>query len=111
MRYFGINDIETIELMTPREYELHLEAAQLRELDNMYSLHQAAWANLGSQQTNASGDHLKFDTFDKFFGNQYKQAVNDVKLEFNPGAAVHIAKPEEKYNMALLDELEGRLNG
>lgn len=50
-----------------KEYELLMEAARLRELDEIYRVHLQAWANRNVQAVNKKGDRYIYDRFDKFF--------------------------------------------
>lgn len=106
-----MSDVETIEQMTPFEYELQMEAAELRELDRKHTTHEMAWAYMAVQQTNSSGDKLKYNTFDKFFENSYKKAFNEVKERTNPDVRMSVKNVEKEYNLDLLDKLERRVNG
>ncbi|WP_338349684.1 hypothetical protein [Fructobacillus fructosus] len=111
LRYFNVSSSDEVANMTPREYQLQIEAAQLKEIDKKHAIHEIAWASMAVEQTNASGNSLKFDTFDKFFERDYKKAINKIKQEFNPKAAVDIPSEESGYNMDLLQELERGVNG
>lgn len=88
-----------------------MEAAQLREIDKKHAIHEVAWASMAVQQTTGSGNSLKYDTFDKFFERDYKKALNKIKQEFNPEAAIEVEPETAGYNMDLLKELERGLNG
>lgn len=106
-----MSEIETIEQMTPFEYELQMESAELRELDRKHTTHEMAWAYMAVQQTNSNGDKLKYNTFDKFFENSYKKAFNKVKEKTNPTVRMPVEEIEKEYNLNLLDKLERRING
>lgn len=69
MRFFGINDMLTIERMTLKEFSLRAKASQLRRLDKEYFISLQAFKNQEVQATTGSSKNVKskFNTFKDFF--------------------------------------------
>lgn len=81
-----MTDMHRIETMGMNEYQMRMEAAQLKQLDKRALNAELAWQRQVVQST--KGDkHPRpvFDSYDKFFGNDYKQAENRIKRTFNIG--------------------------
>lgn len=110
LRYFNVSTSDEVANMTPYEYQLQMEAAQLREVDKKHSIHEIAWASMAIQQTTGSGNSLKYNTFDKFFEKDYKKAINKIKAEYNPAAMTDETPEASGYNMDLLNQLERGVN-
>lgn len=74
LAYLGFNDIKAIEQMTLREYDLRLEAYNLKKLDRQQELATLAWWNQQVQAT-TKGKHPKpiYSRFDKFFDRQEQE--------------------------------------
>lgn len=84
MRYFDMTDLYTIETMSMNEYQIRMEAAQLKRLDQRELNAELAWQRQIVQST--KGDkHPRpvFDSFDKFFGNDFKNSEAQIKRNFN----------------------------
>ncbi len=84
MRYFDMTDLYTIETMSMNEYQIRMEAAQLKRLDQRELNAELAWQRQIVQST--KGDkHPRpvFDSFDKFFGNDFKNSEAQIKRSFN----------------------------
>lgn len=75
LAYLGFNDIKAIEQMTLREYDLRLEAYNLKKLNRQQELATLAWWNQQVQAT-TKGKHPKpiYNRFDKFFDRQTEES-------------------------------------
>lgn len=106
MRHFDMTDMHHIETMGMNEYRMRMEAAQLKQLDKRALNAELAWQRQVVQST--KGDkHPRpvFDSYDKFFGNDYKQAENRIKRTFNTGEYI-VQKTKED----IILERQMRLN-
>lgn len=74
---------------TPADFDILIEAKQLRDADKLYMIHRQAWANNQVQATRRNG-RPRYRTFDKFF--DYEKLVNAIK-----GSE---GVPEKKQSMA-----------
>ncbi|CAK1248859.1 hypothetical protein R53653_IHELHDKM_01567 [Fructobacillus cardui] len=97
--------------MTPAEYQLQVEAYELRQLDKSRGHYEIAWATMKSQQTTASGKDLKYNTFEKLYGNKAKKIMKKIKSRYNPAVVQSDVDDTNQEDMSLLDKLERRLNG
>ncbi|WP_162261069.1 hypothetical protein [Weissella minor] len=116
MRYFDMTDIYLIETMGMNEYQMRMEAAQLMQLDKRALNAELAWQRQVVQSTRGE-KHPRpvFDSYDKFFGNDYKQAENRIKRTFNTGEYVVQKSKEDAIleRQQRLNEIRGKeeLNG
>lgn len=65
--------MNTIERMTPEEFEIRMEAFRLQQVDQEFALHRMAWLNREiTAQKKAGKNKTKpyFDRFEKFFDYQ-----------------------------------------
>lgn len=69
LRYLEMNDFLEIDRMTISEYQLRQKAYQLRQLDQEYFLHLAAWKNYEVQAQAKKGKKQVpvYPTFQSFF--------------------------------------------
>lgn len=67
------------------EYDMHMEAVELIELDKRMLIHEQAWANQAVKST-TGGKNPKpvYKNFDKFFGSAYEKNVKKVQKSHNP---------------------------
>ncbi len=61
---------------TPVDFDILIEAKQLRDVDELYLIHRQAWANNIVQATRRNGKP-RYRTFDKFF--DYEGLIEKVK--------------------------------
>jgi hypothetical protein len=85
LRYFGM-PLEEIKNLTLIEYDLHLEAAQLQQLDRTREIHEMAWANQVVQATSANGKHAKFKKFSDFYDDSKRE--RKIKLQHANGRLI-----------------------
>lgn len=97
--------------MAPAEYQLQVEAYELKRVDTSRDHYEIAWATMKSQQTTASGNDLKYNTFEKLYENDAKKMMKKIKSRYNPAVVKDDIDDAEKTDMSLLDKLERRLNG
>ena len=85
--YLGFSNIRDIERMTLVEYELRMEAYQLKQVDRQNEIAQQAWMNQQVQATTGSKNPKpKFKTFDDFFDK--KAAIDSVRSNYEPNYEV-----------------------
>ncbi|WBM89907.1 hypothetical protein [Lacticaseibacillus phage R9.1] len=98
--YLGFSDIRKIERMTLVEYELRMEAYQLKQVDRQNEIAQQAWMNQQVQATTGSKNPKpKFKTFDDFFDK--KAAIDSVRSNYEPNYEVsQMSKTELKQKRA-----------
>lgn len=77
-RYFGWTELEQVDRMSLKEFRLLNRAHNLREVDDLYRIHQQAFQNLRVQSTKKAGkgSKLVYSSFDKFF--DYKAALKSI---------------------------------
>ncbi len=98
--YLGFSDIWKIERMTLVEYELRMEAYQLKQVDRQNEIAQQAWLNQQVQATTGSKNPKpKYQTFDDFFDK--KAAIDNVRSNYEPNYEVsQMSTTELKYTRA-----------
>lgn len=87
--------------MTLVEYELRMEAYQLKQVDRQNEIAQQAWLNQQVQATTGSksSPQPKFKTFDDFFDK--KAAIDNVRSNYEPNYEVsQMSKSELKQTRA-----------
>lgn len=86
--------------MTLVEYELRMEAYQLKQVDRQNEIAQQAWMNQQVQATTGSKNpKLKFKTFDDFFDK--KEIVDKVRSSYEPDYEISLmSKTELKHSRA-----------
>ena len=86
--------------MTLVEYELRMEAYQLKQVDRQNEIAQQAWMNQQVQATTGSKNPKpKFKTFDDFFDK--KAAIDSVRSNYEPNYEVsQMSKTELKHSRA-----------
>lgn len=84
----GFSNIEDIKRMTLREYQLRLEAYQIRRVNEQESLATLAWQIQSVQATKGSSKHPKpvFEKFRDFFDTQkyIDQVRSDFEADYKP---------------------------
>lgn len=106
-----MTDMHLIETMGMNEYQMRMEAAQLKQLDKRALNAELAWQRQVVQST--KGDrHPRpvFDSYDKFFGNDYKQAERQIKRTFNMGEYIVQKSKEDTVleRQMRLNEIRGK---
>lgn len=66
--------------MTVKEYDIYMEAAKLRELDQLNLVHEAAMANQSAQATDKKGKSV-YHTYKDFFDFDKKERA--IRKAFN----------------------------
>ena len=86
--------------MTLVEYELRMEAYQLKQVDRQNEIAQQAWMNQQVQATTGSKTPKpKYQTFDDFFDK--KAAIDNVRSNYEPNYEVsQMSKTELKQKRA-----------
>ena len=86
--------------MTLVEYELRMEAYQLKQVDRQNEIAQQAWMNQQVQATTGSKNPKpKFKTFDDFFDK--KATVDQVRSSYEPDYEISLmSKTELKHSLA-----------
>ena len=64
--------------MTIAEYDMHMEAVELKEMDKRRFIHEQAWANQAVKST-TGGKNPKpvYKNFGKFFGDAYTKSRSE----------------------------------
>lgn len=85
----GFSDIEDIKRMTLREYQLRLEAYQIRRVNEQENLATLAWQIQSVQATKGSSKHPKpvFEKFRDFFDIQ--KQIDQVRSAFETDYKPH----------------------
>lgn len=85
----GFSNIEDIKRMTLREYQLRLEAYQIRRVNEQESLATLAWQIQSVQATKGSSKHPKpvFEKFRDFFDTQ--KYIDQVRSDFEADYKTH----------------------
>lgn len=85
----GFSNIEYIKRMTLREYQLRLEAYQIRRVNEQESLATLAWQIQSVQATKGSSKHPKpvFEKFRDFFDTQ--KYIDQVRSDFEADYKTH----------------------
>lgn len=79
-RYLGFKSISEVERLTIPEYELMMEACQLKMVDDDYHIHWQAFLNFAVQakkKTGKRGERPVYSRFEKFF--DYRKEVKKIK--------------------------------
>lgn len=66
LRFFDVTSLEELENMTLYEYEIRMQVAELKQLDNLNNIHMQAMANQSAKATDKSGKP-KYRTYKDFF--------------------------------------------
>lgn len=72
--------------MTLSEYDIHMEAVELKEMDKRMFIHEQAWANQAVKST-TGGKNPKpiYKNFKKFFGDAFDKTTKKIQKQHNPG--------------------------
>ena len=100
LRFFNDKDIDDINSMTVKEYDIYMEASRLRELDQLNLVHEAAMANQSAKATDKKGKPL-YRTYKDFFDFDKKERA--IRKAFNGEAAAEPVlneKQQAKMNFA-----------
>ena len=79
-RYLGFKSIAEVDRLTIPEYELMMEAWQLKKVDDNYLVHWQAFLNFAVRATKKVGKRKErpvYSRFDKFF--DYEKEIKKVK--------------------------------
>lgn len=83
-RYLGFKSFEEVDRLTIPEYNLLMEAAQLKQVDEDYRNHLQAYLNFvvkAEKKTGKNKSRPVYTTFKKFF--DYEKAIEKVKNRGN----------------------------
>lgn len=86
LRLFSLTTVDEIGQLTLNEYDLLLEAAQLRNIDQERLIHIQAWANQMVQATDRSGKRAKFRKFKDFYDDE--KIIRKITLQHANGRVV-----------------------
>ncbi|WP_239458359.1 hypothetical protein [Faecalicoccus pleomorphus] len=77
-RYLGFRSLDEVDQLTIPEYNLLMQAVELKAVDDAYLIHLQAFKNFEVQATKKSGKRRRpvYDRFSKFF--DYDRAVREV---------------------------------
>lgn len=101
--------------MTIAEYDMHMEAVELKEMDKRMFIHEQAWANQAVKST-TGGKNPKpiYKNFGKFFGDAYAKSIKRIQKEHNPLlfpddiSHANELKKEFGGSLGLLNKLKGQ---
>lgn len=96
-RYFGFKNLDEVDQLTIKEYELLCEAEKYKQLDRQRDIALGAWLTFVASAKKKVGKYLKpvYPTFDSFFN--YSRELRKMKGE-------NISDLKEKYK-ALQEKL------
>lgn len=89
----GFKSLDEVNRLTIPEYNLLMEALELREVDKDYRIHQQAFLNFAVQAKRKSGKNKEkpvYTSFKKFFN--YDRAIKSVKKNKQPNRFSGIGK-------------------
>ncbi len=89
----GFVTIEEVGRLSLEEYDIYVEAAQLREYDQQRLIHMQAWANQTVKATNRSGKQSKYRKFSDFYSDE--KQIRKIKLHHAHGRIVDSKQAEE----------------
>ena len=100
--------------MTLAEYDIYMEATELKELDKRMFIHEQAWANQAVKST-TGGKNPKpiYKNFQKFFGDAFEKTVKKIQKQHNPELfpddISHAKKIKEEFggSLGILIKLKG----
>lgn len=71
--------------MTIAEYDMHMEAVELKEMDKRMFIHEQAWANQAVKSTTGGKNPRPiYKNFGKFFGDAYEKSIKKIQKAHNP---------------------------
>ena len=101
-RYLGFSSFEQVDQLNLNEYEIMMEAFNLRQVDQEFWIHLQAFENYRAQATTTSGKHTRpvYTTFKKFFDYEAElkrvQKKQDTEPQKFSGIGNLLKKQEEK---------------
>lgn len=83
--------------MTMSEYEIYMEASELRKEDARLNVHEQAWAHQIAKATKGKGGSPMYDKFGKFYGNAYEKSIKRIQKHYEPDKfAAEVEKSNER---------------
>lgn len=78
-RYLDFKSFAEVDRLTIPEYNLLMEAAQLKQIDKMRDIHLQAWLTFAAKATKGKGKNVKpvYSKFERFYN--YKEELKKVQ--------------------------------
>jgi len=103
----GFTTIEEVGRLSLEDYDMYVEAAQLREYDQQRLIHMQAWANQTVKATNKSGKQPKYRKFSDFYSDE--KQIRKIKIRHSHGRIVDSKQAEEADIRKKAEIVNGRL--